>query len=198
MRARIRVDQLSHDAQLIARPPRTPLDDVAGAQHGADAADVGRLIPQGEGRIARDDHQLAIAGEVGDDVLGEAVGEIGLRRIAAHIVERQNGDGRPRVRDERFPRRPVAGLKTLGDRRDQAAVEDPEAKGGQREHAGAGRHSQSPGLLHRPGRCARMRAAGGPDRIDLDRLGHVLRPPPADPLEALGAASCPRCARPPR
>ena len=147
-------------------------------------ADVGRLISQGEGRIARDHHQLAIAGEVGDDVLGEAVGEIGLRRIAAHIVERQNGDGRPRVRDERFPRRRIADLKALGDRPDQAAVEDPEAKGGQREEAGPGRPARLPEPRQRAGEtpmpdCGRIARQ---DRIDFEQLRNVLGPPTSDAL----------------
>ena len=44
------------------------------------------------GRGARDDAEVAILGERGDEFVGHAVGEIVLGRIAGEIVERKDGD----------------------------------------------------------------------------------------------------------
>jgi hypothetical protein len=52
-----------------------------------------------EGRVARDDEQVAEARQLGDDVLSEAVREKLLLRIAAHVDQRQHGDGRLPGRD---------------------------------------------------------------------------------------------------
>ena len=45
--------------------------------------------------VARDHQEPAQLGQRGDDVLADAVGEILLLRIAAHVDEGQHGDGRP-------------------------------------------------------------------------------------------------------
>jgi hypothetical protein len=54
--------------------------------------DVDRLALVGEARFARDHHEAADLGEVGDHVLGYPVSEIFLLGIAAHVLERQDGD----------------------------------------------------------------------------------------------------------
>src|SRR3546814_1770775 len=46
------------------------------------------------GRIPGDDVEAAKAGEVGNDILGDAVGESGCRGVAADVVERQHGAAR--------------------------------------------------------------------------------------------------------
>ena len=46
--------------------------------------------PEGERRIAGDDKELPKFGESGDDVFRDAVGEIFLFRVAAHVLERQH------------------------------------------------------------------------------------------------------------
>ena len=53
-----------------------------------------RLVLVDEGRVARDDEQVAKARERGDDVLGQAIGEKLLLGLAAHVGERQDGDRR--------------------------------------------------------------------------------------------------------
>ena len=59
----------------------------------------------GEARIAGDHEQRLEARQRGDDVLDHAVGEILLLGIAAHVLERQHGDGRLVGQSERFDRR---------------------------------------------------------------------------------------------
>ena len=50
-----------------------------------------RLALVGEAGVAADHEQAADLAQIGDDVLGDPVGEILLLRIAAHVVERQDG-----------------------------------------------------------------------------------------------------------
>ncbi len=89
-----RIDQLNRNAHPIARFAHTALDDIAHAKFAAHLHDVGRLALVNEGGIARDHEQIVIARQLGDDVFGHAVDEILLFLVAAHIVERKNGDGR--------------------------------------------------------------------------------------------------------
>ena len=53
-----------------------------------------RLALEGEGGVAGDDRQRRHLRQVGDDVLGDAVAEIFLLGIAAHVDERQDADRR--------------------------------------------------------------------------------------------------------
>ena len=53
---------------------------------------VDRLALEGEGGVAGDDGERGRLRQVGDDVLGDAVAEVFLLRIAAHVGEGQHGD----------------------------------------------------------------------------------------------------------
>ena len=88
------VDQLHGDADALARLAHAALDDVLHAELARDLLHVDRLALVLERRVARDHEQLAEARQLGDDVLGDAVGEEFLLGIAAHVVERQDGDRR--------------------------------------------------------------------------------------------------------
>jgi hypothetical protein len=94
MGAARRIDQLAGDAHAAAGLADASLQHVAHAELAADLADVRRLALVGEARIARDHEQRLDAREAGDDVLDHAVGEVFLLRIAAHVLERQDGNRR--------------------------------------------------------------------------------------------------------
>src|SRR5215813_3585927 len=88
------IDQLAGDSNLVGGFAHAALEHVAHAQFVRDLADVDRLTLVGKGRIAGDDEEPALAGQSGDDVLGEAVGEIFLLGIAADVLKRQHSDRR--------------------------------------------------------------------------------------------------------
>ena len=74
------VDQLHRDAHPVAGLAHAALDDVVHAQFARDLLHVHRLALELERGVARDDEQLAEARQVGEDVLGQAVGEEFLLR----------------------------------------------------------------------------------------------------------------------
>jgi len=82
------------DADVIAAPPDASLQYVPRAQLPPDLPDIDRLALELEGGIARDDDELGEPGQLGCDVLGHAVAEIVLLRVAAEIGEWEGG-GRP-------------------------------------------------------------------------------------------------------
>ena len=75
------VHELADDADLVARPPHAPLQDRGHAQLGRDLADrlLRTLVPHY--RRSRDDLQVPDLRELGEDVLGNAIGEEGVLRI---------------------------------------------------------------------------------------------------------------------
>ena len=75
-----------------ARFPHTAFEDVAHAEAPPDLADVDVLAFEGERGIARDDEELRELRQRRDDVFRDAVGEIFLLRVAAHVGEGQHGD----------------------------------------------------------------------------------------------------------
>ncbi len=89
------VDELRRDPDTIAAATCAAFDEIGGAEILADLRRVLRLALVGEGRIARDHGKPAPVGQRGDDVLGEAIDEIFLGRIAAHVVEGQHRNSRP-------------------------------------------------------------------------------------------------------
>ncbi|MNF62334.1 hypothetical protein D3C84_440130 [compost metagenome] len=105
MRAGRRVYELPGDAHLVAGFAHATFQHVAHAELLADFLDVHRPALVGEARIARDDEQPADTRQGGDDVLHHAVGEIFLLRIAAQVLEGQDGDGGLVRKDERGWRR---------------------------------------------------------------------------------------------
>ena len=87
---RTRLPDLAHAA----------FDDVVNTEGLGHLLHIHRLALVDEGRVARDDQQIAEARQLGDDVLGQSVGEEILVRFAAHIGEGQH-------RDRQMLRRPA-------------------------------------------------------------------------------------------
>ena len=102
MLAICRIDQLDGDAHGIARLADTALDDVTRTEFAPHVANIGAQALVRKGRVTRDDLDPGYPRNIGDQILGHAVGEILLLGIAAHVGERQHGDGRScRCRVER-------------------------------------------------------------------------------------------------
>ena len=87
--------ELRRDAHAVAALADAALDHIADAELLGDLFHVDGLALVDERRVARDHEEPAQLRQRGDDVLADAVGEILLLRIAAHVGERQHGDGRP-------------------------------------------------------------------------------------------------------
>ena len=87
---------------LIRLPARRmlPSSTVRTPRPAGHHADVDRLALVGEARIARDHHEAADLGEVGDHVFGDPVSKVFLLGIAAHVLKRQHRDRRPVRRRE--------------------------------------------------------------------------------------------------
>src|SRR5436190_17789524 len=92
MSARHRIDQLGGNPNPVATLAYRAFQHIAHAQFAADPLYVDRLALVGEARIASDHEQPADAGKRSDDLLDDAVGEIFLLRVAAHILKRQYRD----------------------------------------------------------------------------------------------------------
>ncbi len=85
-----RVDQLHIDADLLAGFLHAALQDVPDIEIARDIGKVGSLALVGKGLVAGDDEQRRDLGEIGGEILGDAVGEILLLGIAADVVEGQD------------------------------------------------------------------------------------------------------------
>ena len=111
MAAARRIDQLRGDADAIARLADAAFEDIANVERLGDLGDWRDGLLVKERRIARDDMQFRQFGEVGDDVFADAVGEIFLLGVAAHVVEGEHGDRRlaRSGRRRRFLRRGLFG-----------------------------------------------------------------------------------------
>ena len=94
MSAGLRVDQLGCDPHAAGRFAHAAFEHVAHAELMADLLDVYGSALVGKGRISRDDKKPFESRKPGDDILDHAIGKIFLLGIAAHILERQHGDGR--------------------------------------------------------------------------------------------------------
>ena len=90
MRAAFGVDELGVDAHPVLIALHRAFEHVAHAQLLADRLGVDALALVGEGRVAGDHEAVADAREVGGQVVGDAVGEIILARIAGEIGEGQH------------------------------------------------------------------------------------------------------------
>src|SRR5260370_39769868 len=93
--ARHGIDELRGDADTVAAAPDAPLQQVASVKLQADLPEIDRLALVLEGRIAADDHELGESRQLGCNVLGDAVAEIVLLRVAAEIGEWEDRDGGP-------------------------------------------------------------------------------------------------------
>ena len=92
------VAQLGPDPEVLPRAPDAAVEHVAHAEVAADLLRVDRLAAVGERRGAGRDEQPPQAREAGDDVLGEALGEILLAGVLAEVGEGQHGDRGPGLR----------------------------------------------------------------------------------------------------
>jgi hypothetical protein len=76
-------------------PPADAADQkVTGVERLAGFALVEVRIGERGGRVARDDGEPAVARQEPDEILHHAVAEIRVLRVAAEILERQDGDRR--------------------------------------------------------------------------------------------------------
>src|SRR6266571_6340334 len=92
MIAGLRLDELAADADSIPRLPHGALKHIADAEFAPDLLYIHSAALVGKARIAGDDEQPFDAREASDNLLDDAVGEIVLLGIAAHIGEGQDGD----------------------------------------------------------------------------------------------------------
>jgi hypothetical protein len=92
MLACLRVDQLRGDADASGRRLDAALQDVAHAELTGDLPDVDGLALEGKARVPGDHEQPAQTRERRGDLLGDAVRQVIVAQIAAHIVERQHRD----------------------------------------------------------------------------------------------------------
>ena len=88
------IDQLSGDANPVAGLADAAFEREADAEFPAYLGNVERLALVDEGRVARDDEQSGHLRQIRDDVLADAIAEILLLRIPAHIVEGEDDDRR--------------------------------------------------------------------------------------------------------
>ena len=86
------VDELRVDANVGAAFAHAAFQDITNAERLRDLSHVVRFAFVRERGIAGDDEQSRHLGQIGDEVLGDPIGEIRLFGIAAHVVERQDGD----------------------------------------------------------------------------------------------------------
>ena len=90
--ARRGIDELRGDAHPVSGLAHAALDDIGDAERAANVLDLRRLALVMERRCAADHEQRAESDELGDDLVGDAVGEIVLLRVVREIGERQHGD----------------------------------------------------------------------------------------------------------
>ena len=85
-------DQLGGDPHAIASPAHAALDDEIRPEPVTHFLGVECLASERKGRVPRDHHELPKPAQLGNDILGDPVGEIILCRIAAHVIEGQDSD----------------------------------------------------------------------------------------------------------
>jgi hypothetical protein len=95
------IDQLSINAELVARPANAPFQHIAHTRLAADLLRVDRLVPVRERGIARDHEHARHPRQIGRQILGDPVREILLLGVTAEIGKRQHDDRQTRRRDGR-------------------------------------------------------------------------------------------------
>src|SRR4030095_7161777 len=83
----------------IAGLSNTPFNYVRDSELPTDALHIDRLFAKLERRVARNNEKFAEARQFSDDVLSDAVAEILLPGISAHVAEWQHGNRWLRGRD---------------------------------------------------------------------------------------------------
>jgi hypothetical protein len=92
MRSGRGVDQLCRNSHPVANFSDAALEDVAYAQLPTNLLHIDRLPLVRERRVARNDKEPAQPGKRRDDVLGDAIAEVLLLGVSAHVDERKDGD----------------------------------------------------------------------------------------------------------
>ena len=87
-----RIDQLGVDADAGGGAARAALEDIAHAEIAGDLADIHGLVLEREAGVAGDDEEAGRLRELGDEILGQAVGEELLLGVGAEIREGEHGD----------------------------------------------------------------------------------------------------------
>src|SRR5207249_9736569 len=90
------LDELRRDSDVVARRANTPFENVPDIEPAADLLKCDILFPEEERGRATGDLQTGDLGQDIDDLLGEAVAEVLILLVRAHVGERQYGDGRER------------------------------------------------------------------------------------------------------
>ena len=98
------VVELRRDAHTVAVLTHAAFDHVTDSEVFPDLLDVDGLAFESKRRVARDDEEPTQLGKGGDEVLADAVREILLLRIVAHVDEGQHGDGGTVGQRQRGPR----------------------------------------------------------------------------------------------
>src|SRR5215470_18551123 len=93
VRACHRIDQLPRDANFPRRLAYSPLKYIAHAKPSPDLLYIDGFAFERKARIASNHKQPFEAGERGDDFVNHPIRKILLLWIAAHVLERQHGDG---------------------------------------------------------------------------------------------------------
>src|SRR6266508_6927890 len=87
------IDQLRCDQHLLPHFPYTTFQDVPYPHFSTNLLDLHSFALVGKGGVTGDDKEAGELGEVRRDVLGDAVTEILLLRVIAHIGKGENDDG---------------------------------------------------------------------------------------------------------
>jgi hypothetical protein len=92
MRIRIGLDQLRGDAHVLAGAAHAALEHGTDAELSRDGRDIDFLALEHERRSTRGNFQLRQFGQQVENFLGNAVAEIFVLRIPAHVDEGQHGN----------------------------------------------------------------------------------------------------------
>src|SRR5205085_8689759 len=91
-----RLVELRGDTNRVSRAPHAPLENCADVEFARDGADLDVLALEGEGRRASGDLQFINASEGVEYFLRQSIRKILLLLVAAHVHEREHGDGMQR------------------------------------------------------------------------------------------------------
>ena len=86
------IDELSRDPDLIRVALQASFQHVTHAEVPADLPHVDGSALVGHGRVASDHVEVAVAGQIGDDILSDPVGKALLRRVTTEVIKGQDGD----------------------------------------------------------------------------------------------------------
>jgi hypothetical protein len=94
MSARSCFDQLARYPDAIAGFPDAPLENISDPQIPSHLLDIDSSALERETGVPSDDEKLVVSGKGGNDFFHHSICKVFLFRIAAHVLERQHGDGR--------------------------------------------------------------------------------------------------------